>query len=741
MSKNNLDLNGLLDKFGNRNRNGNENKNENEKKENDPKNKKTTPKTAYAAGKIKSSSIETNTRSFEKGKNSVERELYEKSNKRNDTAQRRGKSNQPNWDYTGYIGAPYNFVPISERTYDYTKRGKTQNMHNVLEKNLLSGCITYQIQAKTPILVDSGKKDRKEQGLGEFYKDAYGNYAIPGSTIRGLVRSNAQILSFAEVGEDIEDYNLMYRNVATGIDKELYSNILGTKSIPVHGNTVSILMHVKAGYIAKKGKEYIIYRTKVDHIDTTLGEMNYYIASEKAILEEYQNDLKHSKFQYLYSSNLTLQYTKDCKFKKQRNQRTGKAEYVPVEKWMFNGRQGGNYHPFYTEISYEIYGERKIEAIGKPGVYTKKGYLLGSGAMNMKKVIYIIPEIDREKEYISIPEKDADSYKRDFEGKKTQIKGSEHFFELPKDGEEKPVFYIEYGGKLYFGFTPRLRLFYGNSVKEGYRQTATELDYCKALFGYSEKEKSFKSRLSFQDASVKQAQEMDLRELVLGTPKPTSYLDYIKSVEKPYQNVVTYNNEFCLRGIKQYWLKEQIVDGSDSKNEKVGSQLKPLAAGTIFSGKVRFHNLTEDELGLLLWSLELNPESEQNIGKAKAYGYGRVKISVDKLELFDLEKAYNPSSFIGEACDFLRPVCLVEQEKKEAFIQCFKEEMKKWLGRDVEETCSVKSFLLMKDARKIPDAKGTRYMSIDKREFQNRVREKYPLPSIEEVIERYHSEK
>lgn len=710
MSENHLDFSGLLKKYG---------KNENIKKNKDQK-KNIASKTAYAAKNRRE-----NTRDFE----------------RNEKKQR--ERNDLNLEYTGYVGAPYNFVPISKETYDYKKNQKKQTMHNVLDKDLLSGCITYQIQAKTPILVDSGKKDRNGQGIGEFYRDASGNYAIPGSSIRGLVRGNAQVLSFAEVGEDIDDYHLMYRNVASGMDKNLYNKILGADSISIDNknpkNKISVLKHIKAGYIAKRGKDYIIYRTKVDQINTELGAMNYYVASERAILEDYQQNLEHSKFQYLYSSNLVLQYTKDCKFKEQRNQKTGRKEYIPEEKRMFNGRLNGRYRPFYREISYEIYGERKVGAIGAPREYTKKGYLVSSGAMERKKVIYIIPEMDRKKDFITIPEKDIDSYKRDFEGKKTQIKYAEHFFELPQEEEEKPVFYIEYGGRLYFGFTPRLRLFYANSIKEGYQQKKTELDYCKALFGYSNKEKSFKSRLSFLDASVEQAQEMETCSVVLGSPKPTSYLDYIQSVEKPYQMGVTYNQEFRLRGIKQYWLKEQIVEQdieeNESKNKKIESKLKPLPAGTIFLGKVRFHNLTKDELGLLLWSLELNPESEQNIGKAKAYGYGRVKIVVEKLEIFDIEKAYQPNYIEENISDFLHPVYFVKQEEKEKLICCFKEEMKKWLGKKIEEMRSIKSFLLMKDARIIPDREKTRYMSIKNKEYQKRVQKRCPLPTIEKVIE------
>jgi len=648
---------------------------------------------------------------------------------KNNTQNRKREERKPNWNYGGYVGAPYNFVPISDKTYDYTRNGKEEKYHNALEKELLSGYITYQIEAKTPIIIDSGKTN-DECNEGEFYKDAYGKYAIPGSSIRGLVRNNAQILSFSDISDDIEDYNLMYRNVAAGLNKYLYNKILGEDSLPFEKNT-KVLKNVKAGYIAKKGKEYIIYQTKVDKIGTSYGEMNYYVASERKILEEYQRDNNKSKFQYLFSSELIMQYTKNCKFIKEKN------KYAVEKKWMFNGRQDGPYKPYYIEISYEIYGGHRVDAIGEVGKYSKKGYLLSSGAMGMKKAIYIVPEIDKEKDYICIPEKDVDSYRRDFESKKNQIKGKEKFFGLPQEDEVKPVFYTEYGGRLCFGFTPRFRLFYAKSVKEGFWQKATKMDYCKALFGYAKKENSYKSRLSFQDASTENGQVLEMRELILVTPKPTSCLDYIENTDGS-DNVVTYNDEFRLRGIKQYWLKEEAEDAVEIKNENVGSKLKPLCAGTVFHGKIRFHNLTKDELGLLFWSLELNKESEQNIGKAKAYGYGRVKISIDNVEIFKTEEAYDLDKFS------LRPFYSIEQREKEDYIDCFKAEIRKWLGKEPEEHESIRSFLLMKDSTRIPDKSKTKYMSIERknndgeevREYQNRVREKYPLPKIDKVIKK-----
>ena len=115
-----------------------------------------------------------------------------------------------------------------------------------------------------------------------------------------------------------------------------------------------------------------------------------------------------------------------------------------------------------------------------------------------------------------------------------------------------------------------------------------------------------------------------------------------------------------------------------------------------------------------------------------------------------MEKAYNPELLSEQVCDFLKPICLAEQKEKENYIQCFKDEIKNWLGidSDLEKIKSIQSFLLMKDSRKIPINNKTRYMQIEyrengqkKNEFQDRMKNKYPLPSIEKVIETSEAEK
>ena len=62
----------------------------------------------------------------------------------------------------------------------------------------------------------------------------------------------------------------------------------------------------------------------------------------------------------------TMQYTDDCKFKKEIDE-NGIIHYKPISPTMFNGRNRGNYRPYYKKVSYEV-KEAKIigiDAVGK----------------------------------------------------------------------------------------------------------------------------------------------------------------------------------------------------------------------------------------------------------------------------------------------------------------------------------------------------------------------------------------
>ena len=627
---------------------------------------------------------------------------------------------------TRYVGAPYNFVPFTSQVYEYPEY--KQVWHDDTSKELLTGEIEYEITADTPIMIDDGK--------GDFYKTAYGTYAIPGSSVRGLIRNNVQILGLSSFSSDIDDYELMYRSVASSIVKERYDTILGAYPMPVEcgrkRQNISVLKNVKAGYIANENGNYKIYQTAEDSIKKEYGEMNYYILSERKIIDEYLalDEKDKEKFPYdifMRDGKSIMQHTFQMKFERQTIK--GRVHY--------KGEANKGYKPYFFPVSYEIKNLKNIQAVGEPGKYNNNGYVISSGAMTEKKAVYIIPEIDTEKEAVPISEEEKKlfensilSFKIDFKKKENTLKQSNNpdFFNLPKEGEIKPVFYIRLGGRLYFGFTPRLRLFYDHNIKYGLPEQHAKqiLDYSNAIFGYSTDKKSFKSKVSFLDAeAIGEPIKQGLNQAILAEPKPTSYLDYL--IQDSADKIYTYNSdEMRLRGVKQYWLhKSAHPQKVEPKRISVTTNFYPLKEGSRFKGKIRYKNMTPDELGLLLWSIQLEPgKSKMNIGKAKPFGYGNITMKIISVKKLDKDKAYTSENF-----EF-NPFIDVNVEET---IQIYKNYIKQEHlgGKEIDQLPSIQQFLLMKNPQAMPDEAAIRYMSIDRKEFQNR---KKPLPSIKETI-------
>lgn len=114
----------------------------------------------------------------------------------------------------------------------------------------------------------------------------------------------------------------------------------------------------------------------------------------------------------------------------------------------------------------------------------------------------------------------------------------------------------------------------------------------------------------------------------------------------------TYNDfdKTEIRGFKSYWHNKNIVESNwsensesvwinnttkrvekrDNRGETVESSqhtiIKPVRTNVVFSGYVYFENLSKLELGALLVSLELPENMRHQIGMAKPYGLGTIKI-------------------------------------------------------------------------------------------------------------------
>ena len=98
------------------------------------------------------------------------------------------------------VRAPYNFVPFSNRVLLPYQDVSELPRHDEIRPDLKSGEIHVTLCADTPVFVSDGNKDAPH-----FFRGANGKYMIPGSTVRGMLRENMQILGYGLVipGEDL----------------------------------------------------------------------------------------------------------------------------------------------------------------------------------------------------------------------------------------------------------------------------------------------------------------------------------------------------------------------------------------------------------------------------------------------------------------------------------------------------------------------------------------------------------
>ena len=116
------------------------------------------------------------------------------------------------------------------------------------------------------------------------------------------------------------------------------------------------------------------------------------------------------------------------------------------------------------------------------------------------------------------------------------------------------------------------------------------------------------------------------------------------------------------------------------------------------------------------------------IGKAKAYGFGRIIMNITDAVRMDHAKAYA-----------MTELELYPWEKLDVteLVGIYKEQFKKSMGIRPEQEASIKILLGMKDPLAKPDDDKTRFMDIDKKEYQNR---KEPLQRALDLIKIVKSE-
>lgn len=157
-------------------------------------------------------------------------------------------------------------------------------------------------------------------------------------------------------------------------------------------------------------------------------------------------------------------------------------------------------------------------------------------------------------------------------------------------------------------------------------------------------QKSYRGRVFFSDAVINKNVNTLTLSLLLGGPRVDE--------GEPALTRFYINPDRKIRGRKFFWhqkelfLKKDLVNAFKIDSKPVMSTISCIDIKQEFSFEVHFENLTDEELGVLVYALELEKGLLHKFGRAKAYGFGSCEIKVKDILLDNIDKyqSFIPSS-------------------------------------------------------------------------------------------------
>ena len=176
------------------------------------------------------------------------------------------------------------------------------------------------------------------------------------------------------------------------------------------------------------------------------------------------------------------------------------------------------------------------------------------------------------------------------------------------------------------------------------------LDFATTLFGRvaDSPNDTLRSRVAFGDARLTSRLEANVPApsvTVLGQPKPGFYPNYLvqdqvngKLTSNTYNTMLSSSPR--LRGWKRYPVRKKkevaVVVPPHDASAKLKVELHPLGQAN-FESTIRLHNVKPQELGAVLWALTWGGGSHLHLrhalGMGKSFGYGQVQATVIVLDV------------------------------------------------------------------------------------------------------------
>lgn len=567
--------------------------------------------------------------------------------------------------------APYNFVPLPEQVVTAVKDDNALPNQDRFHDQLHTGYFDVTLMAKSPLYVramltreeyerqnDKAEeqkpfRERVKNKPGFFSTQTNGQPVIPGSSLRGMLRSLLEAVSYGKMADVMASPKIFYRAVAAPKEDPLaepYRDILGKFG-----------RNVRAGYLFKKGDDWYIKPAQTP-TDLKLPERSAYLTiKEKRI----PDDAIPGLMRLNAVSYLPQYHSVSFDIEK------GKGKFGPVVHVKNIG--AGD-----AARSYQ-------------GVLVCSGNMLETGGASTEsprsKFAIVLPANKN-----AAPLKIARQTIADYLDALTDFQKEEPPFDtqmgMLKEG--RPVFYVDEQGDeiYYFGHCPNFRI---PAVLDKEKRAATPndfvpdycketklLDYAEAIFGYVKgsevkavqgaKARAYASRVFVTDAKCEEQapwlQADPFVPRILASPKPTAFQHYLvqPNSDQPNKPRLLYHygdwDKTVIRGRKFYWhqgkkkeatnnewrtfisekddtLKEIAEKEAKEKYDTQHTQFQPVKPETKFTFRVYFENLSDVELGALCWVLqplahpELSNQQKElchHLGMGKPLGMGSVKL-------------------------------------------------------------------------------------------------------------------
>lgn len=540
--------------------------------------------------------------------------------------------------------APYNFVPLPEKVVPAELFSPDHDMYK-----RHTGHITCTLKTLTPLYIRGllSRKNFNEYGEKRFndlpleqkrirskFNSIDENQPfIPGSSLRGMIRAVAEILTYSKV-EWVTKEPLVYRAVADKVDSPLGKTY----------RSQLLSSHVRAGYMMKTSGGWQI--RPAQQID------GFYFATFRG------NKPEGKKWCESGSSDPIANALKV------KIGLTGELiNNANSKEWRIN------------EINPK-------SGTGREAVYVFTAPAVGKNFEEKNQYLFGLPDLRVMP--LNLSEEIIQRYKNQIT---TNDKYSQAEFLKNKDGvfrDNQPVFYLIDASEniIFLGHARYFRLPYQQSpfdlippeLKE-----VDEIDLTDTIFGYMGKGKGNKDacagKVSFSDAQLKENQEQPFLEYgsrlghdwitpeILASPKPTTFAHYLTQnaannhepdCKQDLAHYGTNISETSIRGYKRYWSKSHVQAAKDfewqpNANEQTYADFKgksqltgiqPVKPQILFEFKIHFENLSDVELGALLWATELVSYSCHSLGMGKPLGLGAVKITINDLVISNRSERY-----------------------------------------------------------------------------------------------------